>query len=420
MMSRPLRILQLNAQAAGGGAAGIAGALVAGLGRAGVAARLVSGEGLPLRRWRRAWAALRRRWPHGLPARLLLHASAPVASLRRWRGLEARGACDQEAILAWARAADLVHLHNAHGDWLDPALLPRLAAGRPLVMTMHDAWLATGLCSQPGECRRWRSGCGACPQLSTRPELRRDASRANWRWKRDLLAAARPHLVVPSAWMEDVARTAFPWLGADRIHRIANGIDLGLFRPGDMAKARSALGLPSAVPVIAMVAHRPSVNIHRDWPTLRAALGRLEQPVHCLLVGEEADGGERIGQVVVHRLAHRAGADLVAAYHAADAVVHPAVADTFPTVVLEAMACARPVVATAVGGIPEQLAAGTGVLVQPGDAAGLAAAIAALLADRDRAAALGASARRRAEACYDRETMIAAHLRLYRDLLGRP
>ena len=62
-------------------------------------------------------------------------------------------------------------------------------------------------------------------------------------------------------------------------------------------------------------------------------------------------------------------------YQAADIYIHAAKADTFPNVVLEALACGLPVVATAVGGIPEQIDhERTGFLVPPGDAAGMAEA----------------------------------------------
>lgn len=63
------------------------------------------------------------------------------------------------------------------------------------------------------------------------------------------------------------------------------------------------------------------------------------------------------------------------------------------TVLLEAMACARPVVATSGGGLEEYLTPGTGVLVPPGDVEAMSGAIQSLLADPDRAAALGSAGR---------------------------
>ena len=88
----------------------------------------------------------------------------------------------------------------------------------------------------------------------------------------------------------------------------------------------------------------------------------------------------------------------------ASVVVQPSRADAFPLSVIEAMAAGKPVVASAVGGIPDQLG-DTGVLVPAESPQALADAIAALLADPDRRAALGHAARQRAFGQFDAATM---------------
>src|SRR5439155_15904546 len=76
-----------------------------------------------------------------------------------------------------------------------------------------------------------------------------------------------------------------------------------------------------------------------------------------------------------------------------DVVAHPALRDPFPLALLEAMALGRPVVASAVGGIPEMFEDGTsGILVPPDDAPALAAALVPLLRDPARCARLGGAA----------------------------
>jgi glycosyltransferase involved in cell wall biosynthesis len=78
-----------------------------------------------------------------------------------------------------------------------------------------------------------------------------------------------------------------------------------------------------------------------------------------------------------------------------------------PLAVLEAMAAGLPVVATAVGGVPEAITSGRdGVLVAPGDAPALADAVASLVADPARAAALGRAARARVEAEFTAARMV--------------
>ena len=80
----------------------------------------------------------------------------------------------------------------------------------------------------------------------------------------------------------------------------------------------------------------------------------------------------------------------------------PSEMDMAPNAVLEAMAAGAAVVAARAGAMPEMLADGeAGLLVDPGDGRGLLAALESLLEEPDRAAALGAAARRRFEAQYD-------------------
>jgi glycosyltransferase involved in cell wall biosynthesis len=89
-------------------------------------------------------------------------------------------------------------------------------------------------------------------------------------------------------------------------------------------------------------------------------------------------------------------------YRAADIYFHPSRADTAPYSVLEAMATGLPVVATAVGGIPEQVEDGrTGYLVAPGDAEAMAAKLVELLTKPEKAAAMGKRARARAVKQFD-------------------
>ncbi len=74
-------------------------------------------------------------------------------------------------------------------------------------------------------------------------------------------------------------------------------------------------------------------------------------------------------------LGERPKEEVAALMRAADLFVLPSLAENLPVVLIEAMASGLPAVATRVGGVPEMLEAGDGVLVEPGDASALAAAI---------------------------------------------
>jgi glycosyltransferase involved in cell wall biosynthesis len=93
--------------------------------------------------------------------------------------------------------------------------------------------------------------------------------------------------------------------------------------------------------------------------------------------------------------------DVPALMAGAEIVCLPSTAEGLPLVLLEAMAQGRPVVATAVGGTPELVLDGeTGLLVPPGDAGALRDALAALLADPERARRLGEAGRERVRSAF--------------------
>lgn len=93
--------------------------------------------------------------------------------------------------------------------------------------------------------------------------------------------------------------------------------------------------------------------------------------------------------------------------------------EDFPNVVLEAMSLGKPVIGTRVAGVPEQVADGaTGLLVPPGDAEALAAAIAALAADPARRAAMGAAGKARFDSEFTCGRAAGRYAELYRGLLA--
>ena len=131
-----------------------------------------------------------------------------------------------------------------------------------------------------------------------------------------------------------------------------------------------------------------------DRPDVEAALaaGGVRQAVE--LAGERDDVPERLA--------------------AADVFVLSSRSECMPISVLEAMAAGLPVVASAVGGLPEMVEDGhTGYLVAPGDAAALGEALARLVADPDLRRRMGAAGRRRARERFDLPAFAAAHLDLY-------
>jgi glycosyltransferase involved in cell wall biosynthesis len=157
----------------------------------------------------------------------------------------------------------------------------------------------------------------------------------------------------------------------------------------------------------------------KDFPTLVEALGRLDRETfQAVFVG---DGPDR------ELIPADAPADLVGERDdvpellaASDLFVLSSRSEGLPISVLEAMAAGLPVVASAVGGIPELVVDGeTGRLVPPGDPEALGDVLRELLADPDLRQQMGAAGRARAEELFDLPRFRQAHVELYERLLGR-
>jgi glycosyltransferase involved in cell wall biosynthesis len=291
---------------------------------------------------------------------------------------------------------DVLQLHNLHGGYFDLRVLPELASRVPTVATLHDAWLLTGHCAHPLGSDGWLRGCGDCPHLDTYPALNRDGTAYNLARKRALYEGIELTVVTPSQWLMDMVERSVLAGAAVRREVIPNGVDLTGFAPGDRQEARAALGVASDAKLVVFAAQGGRANQFKDYPTLAAALERLPG------VEEAALGDPAVPQTEVARW-----------LRAADLYVHPSRADTFPSGVLEALAVGTPVVASAVGGIPEQVSDETGVLVEPGDPAALAAAIERLLADPDLCARMGAAGAAAARARFSLDRQLDAYLALY-------
>ena len=198
-----------------------------------------------------------------------------------------------------------------------------------------------------------------------------------------------------------------------------------MFHAGDRDAARARLGLPQDADILLFTALSIRDNIWKDYKTLRGAIAQLAErrpmrPLIFLSVGETAPA-EKIGNAEIRFIPFLEEGRRVAEYYqAADLYIHASRADTFPTSVLEALACETPVVATAVGGIPEQIIDDeTGMLTPQGNAGAMADAITSLLDDVARRRAMSAKAGEEARRKFGRDRMIEDYLFWFDEILRR-
>jgi glycosyltransferase involved in cell wall biosynthesis len=264
---------------------------------------------------------------------------------------------------------DLVHTHLGTSD-----LIGGLAArslGVPAVSTIH--WVAP----------RWAGVGGA---------------------KAAAFALGRRCCDARIIAVSDSARSAYrkrSWGMGDRVVRIYNGAELTA-TPGAGAAVRRELGIAADDLLIGMIsALRPEKAHDVAIDAIAILLDRFPQ-VRLLIAGQGPASSElarRAAPLGDRVLLTGRRTDVMSVFDALDVCLHPSRIDAFPTTLIEALAASTPVLASAVGGIPEIIDDGrTGVLVPaPPQAASVADALAALLEDASRRHSLAAAGRREYE-----------------------
>jgi glycosyltransferase involved in cell wall biosynthesis len=192
----------------------------------------------------------------------------------------------------------------------------------------------------------------------------------------------------PSQWL--ARKVPHSLLRDCAVSVVANPVDVTVFAPRPKEDARAGLGL-TAKEVVLYPAVAGSANQFKDWAAIVSLAQALRAPGREFIAfgaSHDESADVRVERAV-------ASPEVMARwYAAADIVVYPTLADTAPLAPLEAAACERPMVATRVGGVEEEIDHGrTGLLTPPGDHTALIAAVSELLNDRQRADQMGRAGR---------------------------
>jgi glycosyltransferase involved in cell wall biosynthesis len=312
-------------------------------------------------------------------------AGIDVLELRRTSRADLRGWLPLLRLLR-SGTVDIVHSHKFGSNlWL--ALLSRFA-NVPVVVAHEHSWSYDG------------------------SPLRRLADR-------ELVARAATMMVAvsPADRMRMIELERIP---ADKVLLVPNGT--AETTPGDGTRIRRELEIPPDAPVAGTVC---GLRPEKEVDTALRAVSRLavDRPgLRFVVVGDgpERAALERLAEdlaVPAHFLGRRPNEEMPDLLAAMDVVVCSSRREGMPLAVLEWMAAGKAIVATRVGGIPSILEDGEeALLVPPGDEAGLAAGLAALLDDPERRHRLGAAAQRRQRRDFRFEDTLARIEGLYEDL----
>jgi glycogen synthase len=309
--------------------------------------------------------------------------------------------------------ADVVHAHTWYAHFA--GVLVKLAYGVPLVVTVHSL--------EP--LRPWkREQLGGGYEISTWVE-------------KTALEMADAVVAVSRETRDDVLRLFE--VAPERVHVIHNGIDADFYHPDPRSDALARYGIGDSQPYLLFVGR---ITRQKGIVHLVRAIRHLDPRIGVVLCAGQPDTpeiGREMEEAVAEARRHRPNVvwipemvpreELRQLYSHAALFVCPSVYEPFGLINLEAMACRTPVVASAVGGIPEVVVDGeTGVLVplelarpmEPADPDrfehDLAAAVNRLMAEPELRDRMGEAGRRRAIADFSWEAIAERTVELYGSL----
>jgi len=246
--------------------------------------------------------------------------------------------------------ADVVHLHCIHSYFTSPLWLLSVLAdlGKPVVWTTHDHWLVTGRCALPGSCDGWRSGCGQCPTNKNYPPSLFDFSHQRFVSKRQALRRiSNLHIVAPAQHMACELQIALPEARMSVIH---NGLDRGF----EKCLAEGLYDEPSAsdtgIPQVLVVAANLSDPQKHDISLISELSSGGSCTVHTVGARSPFSGRSCVNHGVTS-----SRSDLVRRYSKMDVLLFTSRVDMYPMVIVEALSCGLPVVASSSAAADEVL-----------------------------------------------------------------
>lgn len=281
------------------------------------------------------------------------------------------------------RSADIIILHWVNAYTLSIKSIEKiLKTGKPVYWFMHDMWPLTGGCHHALDCLKYKTHCEACPMSNNH---RGTSKKHDLSWKqfeeklRCLSPYSNLHFLTPSQWLADRVKES-ALFGSHKVSVVRNVLDTEIFKPANKIEARNRLGLPLDKKLILFGADNISSS-YKGWSLLQQALHLPIERAEAVIFGTSPLNLQSQIGIKLHPMGHINEVEqLVDMYSACDVFVSPSLADNYPNVLVEAMACGLPCVGTNVGGIPEIILDGlTGLLVRHDDPEALRNAIATVI-----------------------------------------
>lgn len=335
---------------------------------------------------------------------VIVHRVAPAPRWDRLRGLWRLNKIWPG--FAWAAMLRLreIHRHSpidileAGENRADSFFSHFLRNGPPSVVRLHTAWKLVDMINR----------------------VQPDAKKRFIYWQEKRVIATADLVTSPSNGMVHLTDSWISLKGKS-VHVVPNPVDTHTFAPGHGIRASREVLFAGRLELRkganTLVAALPLILKECPDATFRfvGADGIDEQGRSWRERLKESVAPPQLGQLCFEQAARH---ETIQLYQHSSVCVLPSIWENFPYVLLEAMSCGAPVVATRVGGIPEIVADGdSGVLVPPDDPAAFAGAVVSLLRDGAAREKMGHNARHRVQTAFDTNVVVPRMVDVYRSLL---
>lgn len=310
--------------------------------------------------------------------------------------------------------ADIIHLHWVSDGFIDPRKIFKFL-NKKFVWTLHDMNPFTGGCHHNDGCTKFEENCNYCYQLQgTRNEY---LSHSILNYKKEAIrdiANEQLEVITPSSWLGELSKKSTILKRFDHhVIRNMNTFDGAEINAKGLKEKHK---IDEQATVFVFVAHHFD-NPRKGIKILLQAINELkDQNIKVIAIGEKNDSMLKHDQIIQFGYV-KDKMILKELYTLADAFILPSMAENFPNTIVESLLCGTPVIASNVGGIPEQITKENGLLVNLMDVEDWKQKLTWFIENKqkfDREAI-----KQKAKKDYNNEMIVEQHIKLYKQLLKK-
>jgi glycosyltransferase involved in cell wall biosynthesis len=242
--------------------------------------------------------------------------------------------------------ADIIHLHNIHGNYFDLSALEKIAKEKKIVWTMHDMWVMTGGEAHTFEFEGYQSGNAISPYINVAPLDNPWIDRRQYylERKKALLKnlKARLTLIPVSDWLASCMKKSYVFSAQNNLVTIKNGVNSNIFFNREERKWSKP-----------RILFFNSLNKFKGCETFITVADQIKHDCEIWVVGQPIKSlvPPNIEIKLFDRVSDRKLLNDL--FNSIDILVFPSLAENFPLTLLEAASAGVFLIASVVGGVPE-------------------------------------------------------------------